>query len=532
MSWWVARPGRAEGPFNADELREQARVGALLRDDLVASTDGMRWQRAARAVPDAFPQASWAGPIAAVLLFALLLAGALAIYLSNDRWSTTLSAPLLMAAWLSVIPVAVGTAWAIARLMRGAAAASGGWRALRAWMVPIVLGASLLIIARLKSVHDAAVLSDEIYRFTLVERSSEVIRFEGEIGRRFAHDLRAAKTGATRVIEIADSKGGSLDAALDAAEFIQWNQLSVRVLGRCQSACVALFAASPKRQVSPLAEIGLHRSSSILEGEAPGTVDADYADVLRQARFSEAILQKRLETPAEQMLTLLPTRDMSALPSIEFVHPDTYEPIDAGQANLHYVANMFAKETTEVSQVVGETLGLVIRAAPDLASTHGAELGAAFHSNDGNQFGLGMARLVQTTFQRSLREAGPDSVRDYWALERSMSEPAFVSGDYATCGAPSMDQPNDVAKIARAKNRVITSALEGPKQSAPAFSDADVTRFQALLWQQIPSREIPSTEFDPITPRAKCALGVAVARVMVNASDADLPLFNAINVAE
>ena len=153
----------------------------------------------------------------------------------------------------------------------------------------------------------AETIVDADVRFLPTDRS---IRIEGAIGPRFDADVRAALEAHpdARAIVIT-SPGGMRAPAKRVAELANARGLTVRVSGRCASACALLWAAAHRREMTYDSGLGLHRSGldpslglpDVLRRRIMARNDRQTDDVLRQAGFPERVIAAGAATPADSM---------------------------------------------------------------------------------------------------------------------------------------------------------------------------------------------------------------------------------------
>jgi hypothetical protein len=121
------------------------------------------------------------------------------------------------------------------------------------------------------------------------QRSAEVFAISGEIDRDLAECVRQTFADTTRVLAL-DTKGGSVEAALDIATVIEGRDLTMRVEGECNSACANYFLPLARRiELAPDAVVLLHG------GVDPWTIDRWRS---RQDEFM-AIEAQRGQTPEQ-----------------------------------------------------------------------------------------------------------------------------------------------------------------------------------------------------------------------------------------
>ena len=145
-----------------------------------------------------------------------------------------------------------------------------------------------------------------------------VLRSEGDVGRHFASDLKAALDANPSLQRIViTSGGGYAGPGLDAARQISRRNLIVRVKSHCASMCVGLWAAAAAREMEPDALIGLHQwrmpCATLPDAErreCEYTVqfltqhDASYDAWLRNAGFNARLLALQETTSADDIAIL------------------------------------------------------------------------------------------------------------------------------------------------------------------------------------------------------------------------------------
>ncbi len=145
-----------------------------------------------------------------------------------------------------------------------------------------------------------------------------LLTIEGDVGSRFAHDLKLALDANPSLQRIViTSGGGYAGPGLDAARQISRRNLIVRVKSHCASMCVGLWAAAAAREMEPDALIGLHQwrmpCATLPESErreCEYTVqfltrhDAAYDAWLRSAGFNARLLALQETTSADDIAVL------------------------------------------------------------------------------------------------------------------------------------------------------------------------------------------------------------------------------------
>lgn len=130
--------------------------------------------------------------------------------------------------------------------------------------------------------------------------SRQVLDVRGPIGPRFADDIGGLlrRYPATRVL-VLDSPGGMRGPALEVARLANAHNLTVRIAGRCASACSLLWASADSREMTPGSRVGLHRSYLALPVPLPGFIEArivarnnrETDRALRRAGFSPRLIE-------------------------------------------------------------------------------------------------------------------------------------------------------------------------------------------------------------------------------------------------
>ena len=139
----------------------------------------------------------------------------------------------------------------------------------------------------------------------------EIVMATGPIDAGFSERLRVAveRNPAATVLEI-ESPGGLADQAYKSAELLNDRGITVRVRGRCASACALLWASSESRALIEGAQIGLHLGKpsskpprflrSLVQRYSYNLAKA----ALVNAGFSQELIGRALSTPHSSMLWL------------------------------------------------------------------------------------------------------------------------------------------------------------------------------------------------------------------------------------
>ena len=126
-----------------------------------------------------------------------------------------------------------------------------------------------------------------------------------------------------------ESPGGLILEAKRAARLINEHSISVRVAGTCASACVHLWAAADRRELTTNARLGLHAGRP--KKKAPGPLELVAAparqkiadDMLRHAGFPDSLISKARQIPNESVLWLTPAELSAAGVRFALIEPAT-----------------------------------------------------------------------------------------------------------------------------------------------------------------------------------------------------------------
>jgi hypothetical protein len=169
--------------------------------------------------------------------------------------------------------------------------------------------AALLLVAgvaRAAATPDVGVDNAEVQPLS----GEHALRVSGVVGSRFEADVRRALDADPAIRRLVISGPGGIRAqALRVAELANARGITVRVAGRCASACALLWAASNSREMTYDSGLGLHRSGLDPSLALPDGVraslmarnDRQTDDVLRHAGFPERVIATGAATPATSM---------------------------------------------------------------------------------------------------------------------------------------------------------------------------------------------------------------------------------------
>lgn len=145
--------------------------------------------------------------------------------------------------------------------------------------------------------------------------SGHALVVRGPIGAEFESRFRAAlKQYPQARVVIASGPGGMRGPALRVAALINERGMTVRVAGRCASACALLWASAQSREMTPASRLGLHRSRLPESVVLPAPVerhlvarnDRQTDRVLREAGFSDYLIAQGNRAPPTSMSWFTP----------------------------------------------------------------------------------------------------------------------------------------------------------------------------------------------------------------------------------
>jgi hypothetical protein len=148
-----------------------------------------------------------------------------------------------------------------------------------------------------------------------VSEADRTLYVDGVFGPKFEPDVRAAIERNPRLQRVVvRSPGGMRAPAMRVADLFNRRGMTVRVEGRCASACVLLFATARSREMTADSKIGLHRSSLDPDLPIPDTLrqqlmernDRETDEVLRKGGFSTRVIAMGAATPSSTMTWFTP----------------------------------------------------------------------------------------------------------------------------------------------------------------------------------------------------------------------------------
>lgn len=269
---------------------------------------------------------------AALLAVLALAVGALSMASTNAAGTgLRLASALLLLGWPASLVVegwaAVGI-WRSARRHVRQGGASGWALAAMAATVPWLLGslgsAALGYAPRVGDLAWLAGGGDVLGRLSVgLSSDGRRLQLSGPIGLGDGAAVERALEAAPQVglVEIA-STGGRAGEAQRMAEAIRARAAQTRLVGRCEGACVLVFAAGELRQMTPQARLGMHPwSSGSLNPLWEHWTRQRLADALRRSGASAAYVERTLAaTPSRRWFPGVDDLEASGLVSVP-AHP-------------------------------------------------------------------------------------------------------------------------------------------------------------------------------------------------------------------
>lgn len=148
-----------------------------------------------------------------------------------------------------------------------------------------------------------------------VTDAGQAIFVDGVFGPAFEPAVREAIERHPQVRRlVVRSPGGMRAPAMRIGELLNRRGVTVRVEGRCASACVLLFATAKSREMTAGSRIGLHRSSLDPDLPIPDALrqqlmernDRETDEVLRRGGFSHRVIALGAATPPTTMTWFTP----------------------------------------------------------------------------------------------------------------------------------------------------------------------------------------------------------------------------------
>jgi len=247
------------------------------------------------------------------------------------------------------------------------------------------------------------------------DEADNAIRIQGSLGARLNaqfHDALNRHPG-TRMI-VLDSPGGLVEDALDLADTISKRRLPARIEGICASACVAVWAASPYREMSATSVVGIHelRFDINLPSEFIAKADAAsggrYDAYLRSAGFDEATIRKGNQTPPSEVYWLNPLQVGAVGTKVVVVGADG-APVTPVMARWLWVEHALGERNSAT-----RLMAAIREDAPSLISRHAAAIYDALIANSPSALKQAMQSLSSDALVFALQRA-PDKATVRWA---------------------------------------------------------------------------------------------------------------------
>lgn len=328
------------------------------------------------------------------------------------------------------------------------------------------------------------------------------IRIDGDIGPRLPGQVEAALArhpGASGV-EL-NSPGGLVTDALKVAKMVSAHGLSARVDGICASACVAIWAASPHRQMTAASRLGLHQIRFELDlpyqviGKAKGELKQEYDALLRGAGFNESTIAEKDRTRPADMYWLDPPQVAGAGVALE-IYDSNGTPVSRSTAKWLWLESILGKKSSMRRLMVA-----IRQHAPVLVPGHAEELYASFSANDAGAARNAGLSLNDDARRFALARASDQAVFEWGLSLRDMLDQALARHDAFGCallagGVPSgPEDRHEARKFADAAtdrlSRLI-EALPGDAVELPPASSNASREVGRRAWSDAMSKGYPA----------------------------------------
>ncbi|HET7931012.1 MAG TPA: hypothetical protein VFL63_06455 [Rhodanobacteraceae bacterium] len=321
--------------------------------------------------------------------------------------------------------------------------------------------------------------------------AQHAIRIQGQLGPRLDGQLRNALAAhADATLLVLDSPGGLVDDALKAAAIVHAQGLVTRVDGICASACVAIWAAAPRHQMTATSRLGLHELRS--DVEVPQAVaraglaklTRRYDAVLRQAGFSVAVIDKARHTPPSSIYWLNPTEVAVAGVQNAIVDADG-SPLSEAMAQWLWVAQSFRPPN-----FLGQLMLTIRVHAPAIVFRHAFDLYAAeFVRKDPTASSQSLVAVYDEAKQFALlRASDADTVewaRSYFdAFGKAQRYAWMCKVDTGSSGWTNLSRAELHANMTRSLDRLLATVGPLDKVHArPLHYSATIEKLSAQAWQ-------------------------------------------------
>lgn len=213
--------------------------------------------------------------------------------------------------------------------------------------------------------------------------SVNAIQIRGSLGGKISGQVRGLLDAQPEVTTIfIDSPGGLVEDALTVADIVKSRSLTVRIDGICASACVAIWAASPSRQMTATSRVGIHqlRMTTELPAQLSNTAKArlerQYDQQLRRAGFSETVITSGDETPPSSVYWMNPIEVTSSGVAATILANDG-TPVSSSTAKWLWVSGALGPENP-----VGRLMETIAQHAPTVAVDNAQRMYAALEQHD------------------------------------------------------------------------------------------------------------------------------------------------------
>ncbi|KAF1690016.1 GYF domain-containing protein [Pseudoxanthomonas koreensis] len=431
---WLRNDGSTEGPLATDEVRRRFEDGELAATTMSWLPGEHGWQSLGRRWG-----ASPRGRIWHWLAWLALLGGAVVLVGWNLIWAARTplaeqsgSGLVSSGAWLAALLATMAAGYALAVSLSRRRFVPAAVYALATAVLAIALALPQQCLhAKALAVVQASPNAD-----VQVTGEGSRIDISGEIGPRLLADLERVHTDHPGVrLVVIDSPGGLIEQAERAGRWIGEKKLPVRIESECSSACVLFWAASARRQMSPSARIGLHRTSSQVDlpdsalRKSLDQADQKYRRLLREAGFGPELLEIQARTSAEEMHWLSAAELIDHKVELAVVDASG-EPVP--DARLRWESMIVRRDGGDSKAAL---MSAIARRLPHIVDEYASKLYWAIDNGNGFAFRHHEDAMVTQVTREALLRAPDHAVLDWWEPERTLYADALQAQDARRCTA-------------------------------------------------------------------------------------------------
>lgn len=427
--------GIQSGPFAPEDVSSRYSRGELDRHAMSWCEGEPGWMSIGKRWPT--PQPKLRRALAAVVAIAAV-AAALAMPVALEELPVFLqNGALLWCCVIALLAIAALCLHAVWRHHRNPR------RSLRSVVLAIALAGGGVLAMALAGLNYAVLRVRQQAANAIVsfDGALDSIRIDGPIGPRLPEQLQGMliRHPGARGIEL-NSPGGLVADAIKVAQIVGDRGLPARVDGECASACVAIWAASPRHQMTASSRIGLHQIRFELDlpyqivGKAKGKLKQEYDALLRGAGFNEQVIEEKDRTTPAHVFWLDPVQVADSGVPLEIYSGGV--PVSPNMAKWLWLESLLGK-TNPMRRLM-----IAIREhATPLVAGHAGELYASFHTRDADAARSAGRSLSDDAKQFALSRASDQAVFDWGKSLRDMLDHALAQHDGYQCALLSGREP-------------------------------------------------------------------------------------------